>query len=237
MSVSLGYLVFPAVLILTLLLLRFGFYRHLADVNHIFDKRSRPGPLAVVVSVLIVVVIGAFVAMNGLRLWLYLAFLRPLWPLPSLADTPGFAALVLVSVVAGLAELTVVAHLGGTLLFTWIGTTRFRNPEPPPLPKDPPPVAVLVPSCDEDPEVLVRSLSTISRIRYPRLRVLLVENSREEASKRAAHAVATPYGIAIVDLPNRGHKAGALNDAEASSGTTFSIPWCSMRISRSETTL
>jgi len=212
---SLSYLVFPAVLILTLLLLRFRLYRHVADVNHIFDERGRPGSLAVVVSVLMLVMIAAFVAVNGLRLWLYLSFLRSLWHLPSFAGTPRLVAVVLVSVVAGMAELTVLAHLGGNLLFTWIGTTRFRNPEPRPLPEDPPPVAVLVPSCDEDPEALARSLSTLARIRYPRLRVLLVENSREQVFKKAAHAVAAQYDIEVVDLPNRGHKAGALNDAEA----------------------
>lgn len=41
MSVSLGYAMFPAVLVLALLLLRFGLYRHLVAVNHIFALESR----------------------------------------------------------------------------------------------------------------------------------------------------------------------------------------------------
>src|SRR5262249_48329834 len=106
------------------------------------------------------------------------------------------------------------AHLGVTLLFTRIGA-RFRNPERPPLLGNLPRVAILVPSCDEPPENLARSLSSLSRIQYSQLRVLLVENSRNNNLKHEANAVAAKYGIEVVDLPNRGHKAGALNDAEA----------------------
>jgi cellulose synthase (UDP-forming) len=215
MRVSLGYLVFPTILALTLLLLRFGLYRDCADINRIFDERRRPSSLGAVASVLMVVMIGIVVAVQVLRIPFYVVLLDSIRHLPSLVGSPGVAALVLVSAVAVLADLAVLTHLSVTLLFTWIGATRFRDPEPPSLPEDPPPVAVLVPSCDEDPEALARSLSTISRIRYPRRRVLLVENSRDQAFKQQAHAVAARYGVEVVDLPNRGHKAGALNDAEA----------------------
>jgi cellulose synthase (UDP-forming) len=212
MRESLGYLVFPTVLALTLLLLRVGLYRDLADINRIFDDRKRPGSLAGVVSVLMVVMIGIVVVTQALRIPFYGSLLYSLRHMPRLAESLGLAALMVVSAVA---ELAVLVHLGVTLFFTWVGATRFSDPEPPPPPNEAPPVAVLVPSCDEDPEALARSLSTISRIRYPRVRVLLVENSRNQAFKYEAHAVAARYGVEILDLPNRGHKAGALNDAEA----------------------
>jgi cellulose synthase (UDP-forming) len=212
MHESFGYLVFPTVLVLTLLLLRVGLYRDLADVSRIFDERKRPGSLGSFVSVLMVVVIGIVVATQALRVPFYGSLLYSVLHLPSLAVSLGLAGLMLISAVAELAGLI---HLGVTLLFTWVGATRFSDPDPPPRPKKAPPVTVLVPSCDEDPEALARSLSTISRIRYPGVRVLLVENSRNQALKYEAHAVAARYGVEILDLPNRGHKAGALNDAEA----------------------
>ncbi len=40
------------------------------------------------------------------------------------------------------AELIVLSHLCTYLILSWIGTTRFRNPIPGPLPANPPQVAV-----------------------------------------------------------------------------------------------
>jgi len=80
---------------------------------------------------------------------------------------------------------------------------------------DPPKVAVLIPSCDEDPAVLSRSVGSAARLAYPNLRVVLVENSRDRGAKDAARAVAAQFRVELLDIPNRGLKAAALNDADA----------------------
>jgi cellulose synthase (UDP-forming) len=116
--------------------------------------------------------------------------------------------------VAIMCEALVVVHLFINLLFSWLGSMHYTVPVTEPLSNKPPKVAVLIPSCDEPPAVLERSLSSASRLVYPNMRLLLLENSRNQKLKVQCHAVAARFGVEAVDIPNRGHKAGVLNDAE-----------------------
>jgi cellulose synthase/poly-beta-1,6-N-acetylglucosamine synthase-like glycosyltransferase len=74
---------------------------------------------------------------------------------------------------------------------------------------------VLIPACNEAPEVLERTLRALAHLDHPALQVLLVENSRDPVQKSACLAGARRLGVDALDLVNRGSKAAALNDARA----------------------
>jgi cellulose synthase (UDP-forming) len=112
-------------------------------------------------------------------------------------------------------ELLAFAHLLFYLQLCRSSAAAPRRATPAPDPPAGPPcrVAVLIPACDEAPEVVERSLRGASRLRHPALQTLLVENSRDAVRKKEALATARRLGVPALDLPNRGSKAGALNDA------------------------
>ena len=210
-----GYVLFPGLLGLTLSALYFGPYRTIKSVNQPFEDYRRPPSLQRLMQVLLVCVFSIFLIMQFFRLPFYLSVLTALTDFSVVGYDLEATLKMGISAAVIVAELIVLSHLCTYLVLSWIGMTRFRNPVPGPLPANPPQVAVLIPTCDEDPLALERSVSTVSELRYPNLRILLVENSRKEESKQHAHSVAARYGVEVVDIPNRGHKAGALNDVEA----------------------
>lgn len=211
----LGYLLFPALVGIALSALLLGPYRRVKNVNQPFHDHRRSRFLQRSTKVLLACVIGLFVTMQFFRLPFYLSVFATLTDFRLIEHDLHAALRAVVSAAVLAAELLVLTHLCTYLILSWIGTTRFRNPIPRSLPRNPPRVVVLIPTCDEDPRVLERSVSTVPRLAYPNLRVLIVENSRSAQRKKEAHVVAARYGVEVVDIPNRGKKAGALNDVEA----------------------
>jgi cellulose synthase (UDP-forming) len=112
-----------------------------------------------------------------------------------------------------IAELMLIAQWATYLVYAWMGAANYRLPVSPALSNDPPEVIVLIPACNEDPEILERSVSTVMKFDYPNYRAYLVENSRTEKHKRIAVELAERYGLSVVHVPNRGSKAAALNEA------------------------
>ena len=210
-----GYLLFPGLLGLTLSTLYFGPYRMIKDVNQPFEEYKRPLSLQRLMQILIICVLGLFITVQFFRIPFFMSVFTSLVDSSLIGQSLGVALKTGVVAIVALAELIVLSHLCTYLILSWIGTRRFQSPQPVALPAVPPKVAVLIPSCDENPSVLERSISTVSHLQYPNLRVLLIENSRSAEYKKQAHKVAEKYSVEVIDIPNRGHKAGALNDAEA----------------------
>ncbi len=107
------------------------------------------------------------------------------------------------------------------LLFLWLlfGFVRvkwraLRAPRPIPARLSAtPPVTVMVPVCNEAPAVLDESFSAMAAVRWPDIRILVVENSTDPEAGEAAARLAALHRLDIVRVANRGTKAAALNDA------------------------
>lgn len=188
-------------------------YRRPGRVNEIFDQYRRTGSLRVTITLWFGVMAVTFLFVQWLRLPFFRYVLEKIASAAALTSSGLDLVHTAGLVVVVLCEVIVIVHWLMYLIYAWRGTHRYRFPEIPPLPADPPSVAVLIASCDEEPEVLSRSLSTINRLRYPRLKIYLIENSRKSSYKKQALALAEKNGVKVIDIPNRGHKAGALNDA------------------------
>ncbi|MDY6857435.1 MAG: glycosyltransferase [Thermodesulfobacteriota bacterium] len=110
-------------------------------------------------------------------------------------------------------ESIVFIHLFLYLILCYQGAAGYQNKKNNDQTSNSPGVTVLIPTCDEPPESIERSLSSVQNLEYPNLRVILVENSRNYDYKKIAHQLAVKYRIDVIDIPNRGTKASALNDA------------------------
>jgi len=227
LPVLLAALSFPALVAGILVLLRVRVYRRLEDVNAVFRRGWRSRHLPRLLDVLTVVAIGVFVALQAVRLPFVWGALRGL-----LAATEGTSP-SLTSLGAGLllgtgtaCETLAFAHLLFYLSQCRVSATTPRTPPGRPAwPANPASgslhVAILVPACDEPPEVLERSLGAlVQRVQgatggHLVLQPLLVENSRDPRCKAQGLEVARRFGVEVLDLPNRGSKAAALNDARA----------------------
>ena len=92
---------------------------------------------------------------------------------------------------------------------------RLAREAPPPLLATPAtaPVAVLVASYNESPDVLDETLSAVFAMDYPAMRVYLLDDSTRDECRRGAELLAAKYGVTRVHRTNRtGFKAGAIND-------------------------
>jgi len=96
-------------------------------------------------------------------------------------------------------------------LTMWVVSRPLKSRASVPVEVEP---LVLIPTCDERADVLTRSVAGASRQDLP-ARVVIVDNSRTEAGHQAAERVAARWQAERLVVPNRGHKAGALNDALA----------------------
>ncbi|MBK6765586.1 MAG: glycosyltransferase [bacterium] len=110
-------------------------------------------------------------------------------------------------------EWLVLVHWMIYIFYCWKATHHYELPPTLPLSEAAPEVLVMIACCDEDPDILARSISSVMKLDYPNFRACLIENSRTPKRKAACSAVARQYGLPVHDVPNRGHKAGALNDA------------------------
>jgi hypothetical protein len=154
-----GYLLFPSLLGLTLLVLYFGPYRTIKNVNQPFEDYRRPRSLQRLMQVLLVCVLSIFLIMQFFRLPFYLSVLAALTDFSLVGYDLEATLKTVISAAVIVAELIVLSHLCTYLVLSWIGMTRFRNPVPGTLPSHPPQVAVLIPTCDEDPAALTESVN------------------------------------------------------------------------------
>lgn len=210
----LGLVIFPALVALVLVLLRGRAYRRLIDVNEVFRRGRRARALVPLLDTLRLVALAVFVALQAVRLpYLWRAVRTLSEGAPSFA-TAGASMLL----AAGAAcELLVFVHLLFYLSLCRASAAAPRTAAPAPKRRNEPAprVAVLIPACNEAPEVLERTLRALAHLDHPALQVLLVENSRDPVQKSACLAGARRLGVDALDLVNRGSKAAALNDARA----------------------
>lgn len=191
------YAVFPLALILTFALLLGVFYRGPSRINEVFAEGRRPAALRRTVNLWFGVMIGVFVLVQALRIPFFEYVIGKLahpsrvfssWH--DLAHTIGLLVLIT-------AELIVIWQWLHYLIQCRRGIAKYRIPDLPSLAQPAPSVVVLVPCCDEEPEILQRSVSSISGLTYPNLSVWLVENSRKPEYKAQAERIAAEYGVGV----------------------------------------
>jgi cellulose synthase (UDP-forming) len=176
-----------------------------------FIRHERSDALRLVTQGSIVFAVAIFVLMQLVRFGLYYKIAIH-HPLPR--HHFFFYAESAVFVILLLAELLVLAQLLGNIFFSWLSASHYRTINIPPFPGKAPPVAALVPTCNEDPDILERSIRSVTNFDYPGLQPLIIENSTDLRLKAAAHQLADRYGAQIVDVPNERTKASALNAAD-----------------------
>jgi cellulose synthase (UDP-forming) len=209
----LSYIVFPlAVALVYAFLIHFG-YRRPSEINRVFIEYSRPARLKKTIGFWFVGIGAVFLFVQWLRLPYYIEFLSRLARVGEMAADPAGLAIVAAVLVILICEWIIIAHWTVYLVYSWIGITRYQIPERLPLPDEPPEVLVLIACCNEEPSTLRRSLKTVTQLHYPRKKIYLVENSRDFELKAEATQLAKQYGVDVLHVPNRGHKAGAMNDA------------------------
>jgi cellulose synthase/poly-beta-1,6-N-acetylglucosamine synthase-like glycosyltransferase len=202
-----SFLLFPASVVLVLALL--AAYHPRLSVNEVFARHRRPPILKTVIGLWFVVFLAVVVVVSVAQFQVYGEIWKQLVSSASLIHI--MAALGLVLLLA--CEAVVVVYWFVYMAYCWIGLIRYKLPVSPPLAGDAPGVVVLIACCDEDARRLERSVSSVARLGYPNLKCYLVENSRDPERKAEAMHLAERHGIQVVHVPNRGHKAGAVNDA------------------------
>lgn len=207
----LRYCLFPTAVLGSLLLLKFFLYNKAGGVNDNFMTHERSNALRLITRAAIVFTVAIFVLIHLFRFRIYYELGRHHSSVPHhlryYIETAVFIIMLL-------AELLVLVQLLGNMFFAWLGVSRYRAIHIPPLQGQVPAVAVLVPTCNEDPHILERSIRSVNRLDYPRLYPLIIENSRDLGSKESAHQIANHYGVQILDVENQGTKAAALNAGE-----------------------
>jgi len=188
-------------------------YKPRTEINTVFDQYRRTDSLRRTVTAWFVVMAVVFVFVQGLRV----PFVK--YVMGRLVDTATFQTTgwepvhVLGLVLLLGCEFVVLTHWMIYIYYCWRATHRYTLPPTFPLGENPPEVLILIACCDEDAQVLERSLRSVRAHDYPNFRAYLVENSRSPEKKAECTAVAERLGVAVHHVPNRGHKAGALNDA------------------------
>ena len=196
----------------------FGFllkvvYRRPGEINRVFAEYQRPPRLKRTIGLWMVGITLVFLMVQWLRYPYYAEFVARLVRLQLGRNSVGEVLTVLGMGTALGCEFIVIVHWIIYLIYSWIGVTRFRQPQAPPLSGEAPEVLVLIVCCNEEPWVVQRSLSSVRQLDYPNMRACLVENSRDLRLKAQAAQLAGGYGVEVLHIRNRGHKAGAMNDA------------------------
>lgn len=112
------------------------------------------------------------------------------------------------------AESFIFLHAFGYLLSTIKARRRYTTPREHLLAAfQEPPVAVLITSFNESPEILEETLAAALAMDYGRKTFYLVDDSTTEEARRGADTIARRYGARVVRRSQRrGYKAGAIND-------------------------
>jgi len=207
------YLLYLTIFFIALYALVYGVYRKPTPINPVFFEFRRTERLKNTIRVWMFLLAGVVVFGQWMRLPFYKYLIQQLAdPIAVLANGWGAIHTIgLFFIVA--AEIVLIAQWATYLFYAWIGAAHYRLPTAPPLADDPPEVIVLVPACNEDPEIMERSISTVVKLDYPNYRAYLVENSRSDEYKQIAVRIAQKHGLDVLHVPNRGSKAAALNDA------------------------
>ena len=215
----LAYLIFPVLLGMVLSVLYWGPYRRLGDVNQIFQAGRRPLILRLMLSGILAFAILVFLAMQPVRFPVLMELLSAAIHSKITHISLLQVIILLLFVVGILSEFAVLIHLFCYLRICKSGVAEYLPPVLPAMPERAPEVAVLIPACDEPKEIIARSLGSVDQMIYTNKRVILVENSRDSDLKEDALQIARQFGAEAFDIPNRGTKAGALNDARALLGS------------------
>lgn len=208
-----SFWLFPCILAAAFALLVGLIYRRPGEINRVFAAYQRPPGLKRTIGLWMAGIAAVFLFVQWMRYPYYAEFVARLTHLQLGRKSVGEVLTVLGMGTALGCELIVIVHWGIYLIYSWIGVTRFRQPQAPPLSGEAPEVLLLITCCNEEPSVLERSLSTVRHVDYPKLRICLLENSRDLRLKAQAAQLAGQYGIEVLHIRNRGHKAGAMNDA------------------------
>jgi cellulose synthase (UDP-forming) len=187
-------------------------YKPRTEINKTFDAYRRTPALRKTVTAWFVVLGATFLFVQGLRLPFYKYVFSELAQSATLMRTGWEPVHALGMLLLLLCEWLVLMHWLVYVYYCWRATHRYELPRSSPL-NSAPEVLVMIACCDEEPEVLERSVSTAMLQNYPNYRAFLIENSRDERKKQLCAAVAERFGMKVLHVSNRGHKAGALNDA------------------------
>lgn len=207
-----SFLLFPAIIGSTLYLLYKSPYKCLGDVNKVFNSSSRKPALQKILAMVLVIAVAVFAGVQAIRIPFLFRTLSFLIRNTTSHPNAEVVGALLFSSITILFEMIVFMHFITYLVICYQGAKHYKIAIKPTKLLEPPMVSVLVPACDEPPEVLSRCLITLGKVCYPNFEILLVENSRNLAYRESSHRVAQRYGIKVVDIANRGTKAGALND-------------------------
>lgn len=80
-------------------------------------------------------------------------------------------------------------------------------------PQAAPKVACIIASYNEPPEVLEETVAAAVNMDYPNKQIIVLDDSTNEESRRAARGLGEKYQVEVVQRANRkGYKAGAIND-------------------------
>jgi cellulose synthase (UDP-forming) len=188
-------------------------YKPRTEINRVFNEYRRSPALRRTVTAWFFVLGAVFVFVQSLRLPFYKYVFSQLVHLASHHTSMWEPIHAIGMLLLVLSEILVMTHWFIYVFYSWRATHRYKLPPKLPLADSPPEVLVMIACCDEDPDILERSLSSVTKLDYPNYRVYLIENSRTKENKTACTAVAKKLGVDVFDIPNRGHKAGALNDS------------------------
>ncbi len=211
MILSIG--IYTALVVLLLAALIMLGYKPRTEINTVFDQYRRTPALRRTVTAWFFVMAIVFVFVQGLRIPFVKYVLEEIANTASLHATGwepvhAFGLIVLLG-----CELLVLSHWLLYIFYCWRATHRYKLPPTLPLYEPAPQVLIMIACCDEDPDILERSLRTVKQLDYPNYRAYLIENSRTPENKAACTRVAEELGVPVHHIPNRGHKAGALNDS------------------------
>ncbi|MBK8127385.1 MAG: glycosyltransferase [bacterium] len=188
-------------------------YKPRTEIGAVFERYRRTDALRRTVTAWFVVMAVVFVFVQVLR-FPFIKYAAQRIAATAALNTTGWEPVhVLGLLVLVLCEYAVLMHWLMYIYYCWRATHRYQLPPLLPLDDAAPEVLILIACCDEDPEILARSLGSVGKLDYPEYRAYLVENSRSPEKKAACVAVADRLGVAVHHVVNRGHKAGALNDA------------------------
>lgn len=200
------FLLFPSLVVFILVVL--AVYHPRLSVSEVFALHRRSPILRSVIGFWFIAFIAVVMEVSVVRMPIYEEIWKQLVNSATLIHI--LAALGLVLLLA--CEAVVVVYWLVYIAYCWIGLKRNKPPVLT-IAGNAPGVVVMIASCDEDPQRLERSISSVVYLNYPKIKCYLIENSRDPECKTSAASLAERYGIQVVHIPNRGHKAGALNDA------------------------
>lgn len=205
--------IYALVVLISLTLLIVLGYKPRTEINTVFDQYRRTPALRRTVTAWFFVMAIVFVFVQGLRIPFVIYVMEKIGNAARLNATGWEPVHAIGLAVLLLCELLVLTHWMLYIYYCWRATHRYNLPPTLPLREPAPEVLVMIACCDEDPEILERSLTTVLCLDYPSYRAYLIENSRTPENKTACTRVAERLGVAVHHVVNRGHKAGALNDA------------------------